>query len=183
MSRPKPRSSATRDPISLPPEPWDGISAWLGSPPRPADPSIDRCSADAAFIGVELECTVTAPKGPELPGMYDMKWEKLAGILRLESGKPVEVHTRGWDGRCWTFRRLRAGRKLLWSRFNGDCFPGTEPAGIGDGGAPRVIEQIMVQSRVPMERGGKHICFVIHDDGRMEDFARAADPDPDDDID
>lgn len=186
MPRRKPPKSdkpAGLEAIPLPPEPWNGIPAWMGLPPKPADGPLAKCPADAAYVGVEMVFTVTSPKGPHLPGMMDMRWEKLPGILRLEEGKPLEVHVRGWDGRCWTYRRLRVGRKLLWNRFVGTGFPGTEPSELGDGGAPNVIEQVMVQSHVPMERNGRHVCFVIRDDGSMEDFATAVDPDPDDDID
>jgi hypothetical protein len=37
-----------------------------------------------------------------------------------------------------------------------------------------------VQSLLPKYGSNQHICFAIHDDGRMEDFASAVDPDPDD---
>lgn len=158
------------------PESWTDSMAWSGSPPRPVTESLHELPADAAFVRAEIELTVSKPIGP---GMYNQTAHTLPGLLRLEKGKPVEAHLVGPDGKCWTYRANRVCRKTRWLLFVGSTLPAQDPAPIPEEGAP-FIEYVMVQSLLPMHGSGKYVSFMIHDDGRTEDFSKAADPDPND---
>ena len=156
------------------PELWQGPLAWVGSPPRPAEVSIEY-PPSAVFVRGAASLTLSQTVGA---GMTRQTVHNKSVLIRLERGKAVEFHVAG-EHRCWTYRLEKAGRKLRWNLYAGLSYPGTElvepPA--FDGSA---IEYVNVQSLLTMAGTGRGVCFMIHDDGSMEDLATMSDPDADD---
>ncbi|MGL4462820.1 MAG: hypothetical protein ACRC1K_11770 [Planctomycetia bacterium] len=153
---------------------WDGPMAWVGSPPRPAACYAVAFPADAVFVRGEVRLTVGETVGP---GMTRQTERAVPGLIRLDRGTPAEVSLSGPDGRCWTYRRVRTGRRVRWHLFAGATFPGAEPVGTD---ARAGLERAVVQSTLPMAGTGRYVSFAIDDEGRVEDFSAVTDPDPDD---
>jgi hypothetical protein len=113
------------------------------------------------------------------PGMWNQAFKTLPCLLKLERGKPLEIHFTGLDGGCWTYRLTREGRRSRWKLFAGKAGPaGEELADCPD--ESTAIERVEVHSLIGMRGSGKHISFAIREDGSMEDYSQAVDPDSDD---
>jgi hypothetical protein len=166
--------SPDRDPIP-PAADWQGPISWFGSPLRPAADDFCSCPDNAVFVRAELKFMVEVPIGP---GMFRGSQKTVPGLIRLERGQPVEVHTAGLDDRCWTYRRIKVGRKWRWALFAGDRFPAEDQVGIAPGRED--LEYVLVQSVVAMAGSRRHVCFLIGPEGVAEDLSRAVDPDPND---
>ena len=164
------RSDATVPDSAL----WQGPMAWAGSPPRPVANYSREFPADATFVRAELIFQLGTPSGP---GAMRVEERAVPGLIRLDRGKPVEVHAPGPDGQCWTYRRL--GRASRWALCVGPSFPAGEPAAPSFL-EPMVVEQVVVQSVLPKQGTGKVVSFVISSGGRADDLSRAVDPDPND---
>lgn len=165
------------EPISSPPgfpDPalWQGPMSWAGSPAKPVANYSRGFPAHATFVRAELIFEVQTPSGP---GTTRSEERAVPGLLRLDRGKPVEVHAEGPDGRCWTYRKGRASR---WALSVGASFPATDPADPSPLGQTEVT-RVVVQTVLPKEGTGKYVSFVVSS-GRAEDLTRASDPDPDD---
>ena len=163
-------------PAVPPAELWTSPMSWGGSPLR----GIENFSRDfpgaAVFVRGELIYTLSEEIGP---GMTRQTEKALPCLIRLDRAKPVDVHTVGLDGQCWTYRAEKRGRKVHWTLSIGNAFPSTDPA------EEHVLKQVavsrvVVQSILPEAGSRKPIAFAIRDDGSMEDFAKAIDDDPND---
>lgn len=151
---------------------WTAPMAWAGQPLRDV-PNYSRGFPSAAtFVRGEAIFTVTEPLGE---GMERQSEIAKPSLIRLEKGKPVDVHVPGLDGRCWTYRAVKTGKKMAWERLAGDRYPASEPAQPDD---RFHIGFVVVQSILPADGTGKYISFRIAGDGNVEDFARTSDPDP-----
>jgi hypothetical protein len=147
--------------------------AWVGSPPRPVESSLMEFPPDAVFVRGEVRLTVSVPTGP---GMTSQSQRTAPGLIRLARGTPIEVHLTGVDGQCWTYRRNGTGKRARWQLLIGSAFPATQEAVSNHAG----VDYVVVQSILPNAGSRQHVSFAIHDDGRMENFSRAVDPDPND---
>lgn len=176
----KPAEGAAKFPPAnpeLPPsETWCGPMAWVGSPPKPVADRFDSFPETAAFVRAQAQFTASEQIGP---GMSRQTYLTAPALLRLEKGKPVEVHAPGPQGRCCTYRAEKSGKKKVWKCYAGNSFPALDPD-LSSEDAGTFIERVVVQSLAPAAGSGKYISFAIHADGRFEDFARAVDPDPND---
>jgi hypothetical protein len=153
---------------------WQGPMAWAGSPLKPVENYSRAFPDDAVFVRAELLFTLDEVVAP---GRSRQMEHAIPGLLRLNDGKPVEVHCTWLDGQCWTYRLERVGRKFQWLLFTGGSFPANVPATRPVNGAS-TIEQVVVQSVLPMASSSKFISFAIQNAGSSEDFAKASDPDP-----
>src|SRR5262245_43890567 len=95
---------------------WQGPMAWVGSPPTPVEDYSREFPANAVFVRAELLLTLAESIGP---GMTRQTERAIPGLIRLERGRPVEVHAPGLDGQCWTYRPTQAKRQRKWSLFKG----------------------------------------------------------------
>jgi hypothetical protein len=156
------------------PELWQGPLAWSGPDARAVDNFSRYFPEDAVFVRGEAIVTRVEEVSPGTTRQWE---EALPALLHLERSKPAAVHLPGPDGRCWTFRRVSAGRRTAWVLLVGSTFPGTAP---GTDAVRRFpFERIVVQSILPAQSGaGKHVSFAITDELSTEDFSRASDPDP-----
>lgn len=171
-----PKQSAPVSDSSLPPtEHWQAPLAWVGSPPRPVENYSREFPAEASFVRGEAILTISESLGP---GMTRQSVRAVPALIRLDRAKPSEISFIGIDGKCWTYRRERVGRKLRWGLSVGAEFASGEP--VDPSSAAAEIERIVVQSVLPMAGTGKYVSFAICHDGGHEDFARATDPDSDD---
>lgn len=153
---------------------WQGPMAWAGSPLKPVENYSRAFPDDAIFVRAELLFTLDEVVAP---GRSREMEHAIPGLLRLNDGKPVEVHCTWLDGQCWTYRLERVGRKFQWLLFTGTSFPANVPAA-GPVNASSTIEQVVVQSVLPMASSSKFISFAIQNAGTSEDFAKKSDPDP-----
>jgi len=169
-------SPADQAPPVPPAAHWQAPMAWIGSPPQPVLDAYFECPEQAVFVRAALVMTLSEPIGP---GMRRETVTTVPGLLRLEGGKPVEVHCAGPNGQCWTHRVVKEGRKTRWALFTGTDFPAGEAIPASDDSAP-CIEQVVVQSLVPMQGSRKFVSFIIQADGRSMNVSAMADPDPDD---
>jgi len=168
-------AGSTIDPGGDVPDPlkWTTPMAWGGSPLRPLATSHLAFPAAASFVRAELIYTLEKSTGP---GMTSQSQQVAHGLLRLEKGKALEVHTPGLDGRCWTFRLAGKGRAARWTLCTGDAYPAHEDfhrALVEAHG----IESVVVQSLFASEQTRKHVSFRIWGDGRMEDFSKLSEKD------
>jgi hypothetical protein len=154
---------------------WQSPISWIGQPPQPG-PFAGEIPVKATFTRATVRLVMSEPVTDIMSRNTEAH---LPGLIRLEAGKPVEVHLTGPDGRCWTWRRLKEGRKLRWKLFAGTSFPAATPVEASPI-APSFVEYVYVSSLLTMVGSGRGISFMIRDDGSMEDFSRAADPDPND---
>jgi len=155
---------------------WQTPLAWYGAPLRPVLDTYLEFPERAVFVRAALVMTMSERIGP---GTCRQTQATVPGLLRMERGKAVEAHALGPDGRCWTFRAVKPGRKTRWACFAGDDFPATGAVEPG-GGDVYWLEQVVVQSIVPMQGTRRHVSLAIHDDGRVTNFATAVDEDPND---
>ncbi len=182
MSKAKSKAGdATALPAGAPPavpavEQWTSPMAWVGESLKPHAEWVGNFPANAVYVRGEIALMLQTPTGP---GMSSTSFPHIPAVIRLEGGKPVEVHAAGIDGRCWTYRAEKDGRKTRWRLFLGDAFPATEPASTA-WTQPYFIEYAVVQSLLPAQTTGKHISILISEDGSAENLAKAKDPDRND---
>lgn len=155
---------------------WTSPMAWVGPPLKPVADNLHEFPENALYVRAEVEYTLSESIEP---GMSRQTFKTVPGLLQLEKGKPLEFHTEGIGGGCWTYRAIRDGRKTRWQRFVGSAHPAMDLGGDSDLDGT-AIEYVRVSSLIPMRGSRKHVSFMIHEDGRMENLARAADPDPND---
>lgn len=161
----------------IPPvEQWTSPVAWVGESLKPHAEWLGNFPANTVYVRGEIALTLQTPTGP---GMWSTSFPHVPALIRLEGGKPVEVHAAGTDGRCWTYRAEKDGRKTCWKLFLGDAYPATEPASTA-WKQPYFIESAVVQSLLPAQATGKHISIMISEEGSAENLANAKDPDPND---
>lgn len=149
---------------------WNRPLSWGGAPLRPLPAGPLEFPATAIFVRAALIYTLEKITGP---GMTSQSQQGAHGLLRLENGKAVEVHTPGLDGRCWTFRIAGKGRAARWTLCTGDAYPAQEEFDGALMGA-HGIGSVVVQSVIPAEGSGRYVSFRIRDDARMEDFSKAS---------
>jgi len=156
------------------PELWQGPLAWSGPQARAVDNFSRYFPEDAVFVRGEAIVTRIQQLSPGTT----RQWEQaFPALLHFEHSKPAAVHLPGPDGQCWTFKRVRAGRRSSWALLVGPTFPGTAPGADAIQRFP--FERIVIQSILPAHGGaGKHVSFAITDALSTEDFSRASDPDP-----
>lgn len=154
---------------SLPPvEDWTTPLAWGGSPLRPLGTGRLEFPPPAAYVRAALVYTLEREIGP---GMTSQTEQGAWGLLRLEKGKGMEVHTPGLDGQCWSWKILGKGRGARWTLHAGAAYPAEEANHEGLVTA-HGIQSVVVQSVVPAEGSGQFVSFRIWADGRMEDFSK-----------
>ena len=101
---------------------WLGPLSWAGAPPKGVmegeiPPSATFTRGLARFmVSVEIQ-----------PGMRRETEHNSGALIQLEKSQPVAVHATGPDGRCWTLRSAKKGRKTIWSLLRGDAWPAAEP--------------------------------------------------------
>jgi hypothetical protein len=154
---------------------WITPLVWGGSPLR-ALSMYREIPNGAVFTRATLIYTLSKEIGP---GMTQQSEAELPGLIRLENAKPVEVHTVGFDGKCWTYRAEKRGRKTFWPLYTGDAFPATAPVS-EDLLREYRFDRIIIQSVLTQASNRKAICFMLRDDFSMENLANARDEDPDD---
>ena len=171
------RADGSGDTPELPaPELWTGPMAWAGAALKPVQEWMGCFPKDAVFVRGEFALTLNTPTGP---GMWSQTFPKVPALIRLEGGNAVEAHAPGPDGRCWTYKLEKDGRKSRWKLYAGTSFPARQLASEA-WTAPWTVEYAVVQSLLPGESNGKHISLLIRDDGSVENLAAAKDPDPND---
>jgi hypothetical protein len=154
---------------------WQGPMSWIGSPPQPVENFAREFPENATFVRGEVLLTLAEPIGP---GMTRQTLRALPSLIHLDRGTPVEVHMPGLNGRCWTYRSVREGRKTRWCLFEGSTFnETTEPLSETTGAS---IEEVVVSSALPMYGTRRHVSFRIDAEGRAERFSNVSDPDPSD---
>ena len=168
--------ASSRPNIDVPdPSEWSSPLSWGGIPLRALPTGALEFPATASFVRAALLYTLERSTGP---GMTSQSQQGAHGLLRLDKGRAVEVHTPGLDGRCWTFRLAGKGRAARWTLCTGDGYPAHEEFDQALMGA-QGIESVVVQSLLPGAQSRKHVSFRIWGDGRMEDFSKLSERDAD----
>ncbi len=155
---------------------WTGPMAWAGPGLKPVQDWAGQYPVDTVFVRGQFQLTLQTSTGP---GMWKTEFPNVPALIRLEKGKAVEAHAPGPDGRCWTYRLEKEGRKSRWKLYAGNTYPATESAEI-QWTAPWKIEYAIIQSILPEHGSGKYVSLMIQEDGSVENLARAKDPDPND---
>ena len=146
---------------------WLSPISWIGSPPQPVQNYSRDFSAACTFVRGELIVTMAQIIGS---GMTRETQESFPALIRIEDGKPVDVHSPSPDQTYWTLRATKTGRKTLWRLHEGESFPAETLIEIA-------FERAIVQSILPAEGSRKYISFMILDDGTTQNLSHERDSD------
>jgi len=180
MAKAKSKETGAGPDTPAPPVPpvelWTAPMAWAGPSLKPVQEWAGQYPPDTIYMRGQFQLTLQTPAGE---GVWKTEFPIVPALIRLEKGKPVEAHAPGPDGRCWTYRAEKDGRKTRWKLYVGDAYPATLPAA-DHWTAPWRFEYAILQSVMPEYGSGKYVSLMIREDGSVENLARAKDPDPND---